>query len=257
MASGEADSRRPTAAAEVADQDHPLWPALRLAKNRYRYISRHVRDYTCLIRKRERIDGELQEMHFLRAEVRRESPGGEQPYSVFLRFLSPARVADRRVVYVEGENEGKMLVRNGGPRFDYLRFRVAPDSRAAHRESNFPITDLGFDRVVARMIEQLEDDLRIDAAGTNTRVEFFSDVQVNQRPCLQVRVVHPRPQEGIQFYAASVYVDQELHVPIRIVGYDWPKQPGEDLPLLEEYTYLELKVNVGLDDDRFRESRLD
>ena len=46
-------------------------------------------------------------------------------------------------------------------------------------------------------------------------------------------------------------MDDELQLPIRYASYDWPAAPGQEPPLLEEYTYLNMKVNVGLTDADF------
>ncbi len=59
------------------------------------------------------------------------------------------------------------------------------------------------------------------------------------------------------FHKASLYVDDKLHVPIRLVVYDWPASDGKKPSLMEEYTYVNLKLNVGLSDADFSESKLD
>jgi hypothetical protein len=40
-------------------------------------------------------------------------------------------------------------------------------------------------------------------------------------------------------------------VPIRYAAYLWPQNPGEQPPLEEEYTYLNLKVNNNFTDADF------
>ncbi len=40
----------------------------------------------------------------------------------------------------------------------------------------------------------------------------------------------------------------ELNVPIRYESYDWPTEKGGEPILVEEYTYLNLKLNNGLTD---------
>jgi hypothetical protein len=35
----------------------------------------------------------------------------------------------------------------------------------------------------------------------------------------------------------------ELNLPVRFDAYDWPKAPGEQPELAEEYTYLDVKLN--------------
>ena len=48
-----------------------------------------------------------------------------------------------------------------------------------------------------------------------------------------------------------VFIDQELGLPIRFEAFDWPKHPGSEPELIEEYSYMHLKLNVGLRDIDF------
>ena len=50
---------------------------------------------------------------------------------------------------------------------------------------------------------------------------------------------------------ARIYLDDQLNLPIRYEAYDWPDQPGDKPVLLEEYTYVNLKINQGLTDADF------
>jgi hypothetical protein len=50
---------------------------------------------------------------------------------------------------------------------------------------------------------------------------------------------------------ARIYVDDELQLPIRFEAYDWPTQQGAEPQLIEEYTYMNLKVNQGFTDADF------
>ena len=52
-------------------------------------------------------------------------------------------------------------------------------------------------------------------------------------------------------------MDDELHVPIRLTVHDWPEKEGDDPPLIEEYTYVDLRLNVGLSDSDFSRDTLD
>jgi hypothetical protein len=43
-----------------------------------------------------------------------------------------------------------------------------------------------------------------------------------------------------------VFIDDELQVPIRYAAYGWPETEGGKPTLEEEYTYLDVALNVGL-----------
>ena len=150
-----------------------------------------------------------------------------------------------------------MLVRNGGSRFNYLTFRLEPTSAAVLRESRYPITELGLDVFMERLIEQTLSDIRNDPEGENSRLTFFHQASINKRPCLHIQVVHPKRANNLSCHLANIYIDSELHMPIRIETYDWPKE-GDDKPILEEeFTFTRLQLNVGLSDADFGPSVLD
>ncbi len=248
--------------ATVKDDEfrHPLAWTLRYATSRSDYIRKHIRDYSCRLIKRERIDGELQGYQFAQAQVRceqRRDGKVVQPMAVFIQFLAPARLKGRRVLYVDGENDGMMLVRKGGGALNYLKLKIDPNSATARRDSNYPITDIGFDKIIERLIQLAKDDIEHDPTATNTQVSHFLDAKVNDRVCTHIRVVHPERGEGIVFHRASLYIDDELHVPIRLVVYDWPDGEGQEPPLIEEYTYVDLRINVGLTDADFSKEKLE
>ena len=42
-----------------------------------------------------------------------------------------------------------------------------------------------------------------------------------------IRITHPQQRDGLQFFQANMYVDSQLHVPVRIDAYGWPEQSGQ------------------------------
>ena len=64
-------------------------------------------------------------------------------------------------------------------------------------------------------------------------------------------MLHPQPDPALEFSEANVFVDDELHVPIRVEASLWARSPGDAKPLLFEYTYTDLRLNVGVTDDDF------
>jgi hypothetical protein len=61
-----------------------------------------------------------------------------------------------------------------------------------------------------------------------------------------IESIHPHRQARFFFHKVRVFIDSELNLPIRFEGYDWPKRPGTPAELVEEYSYIDLKLNVGL-----------
>ncbi len=247
-------------AEKTAEFVHPLMWTVDFAKSRSDYIRRTVRDYSCRLIKRERIDGELQPYQLARLKVRSEQRlDGEiiKPMAVFIQFLGPSRLKDRRVLYIDGQNDGQALVRKGGSVLKHLQLSIDPHGSAAKRESNYPITDVGFDKFVDRLIQRANDDIARDPTAENTKVSYFRNAKVGDRKCLHIRVVHPRPGNDMEFHIASLYVDNELQVPTKLAVYGWPEFEGDQPPVNEEYTYVDLRLNVGLADTNFSETALE
>ena len=116
---------------EPAAGKHPLAPLLEDARQGLQRIQNEVRDYSCVLVKRERIDGRLMPREMMTVKVRHEQLEGDRvvvPFSVYLRFSDPEEVEGREVLYVEAQNDGKMIVRKGGRRLANLTLAVSPDS---------------------------------------------------------------------------------------------------------------------------------
>jgi hypothetical protein len=149
-----------------------------------------------------------------------------------------------------------MLVRKGGKRFSYAVLRIEPDGESARRESLLPITELGFGRLLDRQIAVLKVHAQVDHSGENTEVRHIKEAKINGRRCEVVRVRHPLRQPGLTFHQANVFIDAELHLPVRIDASDWPATPGGECPLLAEYTYTNVQLNVNFPEATFDEPRL-
>jgi hypothetical protein len=52
-----------------------------------------------------------------------------------------------------------------------------------------------------------------------------------------------------------VFLDKTLDLPVRYEAYTWPTTPGGKPELLECYTFLNLKVNTGLQAQNFDPQR--
>jgi hypothetical protein len=254
-----AEALRPNVAAPRPAAQHPLDWVLKFAHEEQAYLQRTVRDFTCRVTKRERIEGELQDYRYIDMWVREQSnagAAGTQPPSVLLEFLGPSEIEGRKVLFVAGRNDDRLLVRKGGRRFGYVVTDLDPESAVVKQESLMPITEIGFSQVLDRTIRTLEQDVAADPRGDNTIVEHITTATINGRPCHMLRITHPRRRDGLQFFSASVSIDSELHVPVRFDVYGWPEKAGQDPPLESEFTYTDVTLNAGLDDATFAPARL-
>lgn len=243
--------------AEIAE-DHPLRRLIEIATEREKSIRRSIRDYSCRIIKRERIGIAMQEYRFIDAKVRLAQNDGEEskPLAIYLKFLRPSDIAGRSVVFVQGRNDDQLIVRRGGRRFPDIVREIDPTGNLAMKESTFDIRHMGIADMVSEITQHLREDMTADPTGDNTELQLFQDARINGRGCTHVRIRHPERQKGLKFHLVNIYVDDELHLPVRIEAYDWPLSSGSAPRLLGEFTYTDVKINVGLTDSDFHPDRV-
>ncbi|MCA9137577.1 MAG: DUF1571 domain-containing protein [Planctomycetales bacterium] len=231
-------------------KSHPLAPTLRIADEGYQRIVNEIRDYTCVMTKRERIRGQLQAPETFFAKVRHrqvDDGNGSLPFALYIKFEHPASIRDREVLFVNRDADSKLLVRKGGQRLAFLTLAVDPHSPMVMSGSRYPITEFGIKRLVERMIVLGKKDLEYAECDVN----IHSGATFEDHDCTRIEVTHPIKRDYFQYHLVRVYIDNELGLPIRFESYDWP-DAGSDRPLLkEEYTYRDVQLNVGLTDEDF------
>jgi hypothetical protein len=194
-----------------------------------------VNDYTCTFYKRERIDGKLTSAHIMEMKAR------TSPHSLYFKFVQPK--AGREAIYVKGRNQGKVVAHDVGlGKFFAGTMHLDPLGTMAMEENRHPVTEAGIGNLIDTVVDRWNLELRPGV----TQVVIHPQARVGDRRCLMVETVHPDRTDDLFFYAVKLYIDQELGLPIRFEGYDWPKGVGKAPELVEEYTYTDLKVNVGL-----------
>ncbi len=230
-------------------QPHSLDPALRLAYDGLKHIKDNVRDYSATIVKRERINGELTEQEFMEAKVRERKMDGDRivvPLSVYFKYLAPKEKKGQEVIWVEGQNNGKLIGHGTGVQ-SFVKVHLDPNGWFAMRGNRYPISEIGIQHLTEELIEKGERDRKRDAC----EVQFFKNAKINGRVCTLLQVTHPVPREYFDFHIAQIFIDDELQVPIRYAAYLWPTTPGGKPTLEEEYTYMNMKLNIGLTDADF------
>ena len=224
-------------------KQHPLVPALEMAYKTKQNIETNLKDYSAIVVKHERIDGVLGDEEKAFIKVR------EQPFSVYMGFISPDKVKGQECMYIDGANNNEMFAHAppGTLRGKFGTVQISPTSAIAMKDQRYPITELGVANLTKRLIEVGEHDKQYGECD----VKFFQGAKVNGRECTVIQVTHPVPRRSFLFHMARIYVDDQLGIPIRYEAYDWPAQPGGPPVLLEEYTYMNLKINQGLTDADF------
>ena len=223
---------------------HPLDPVLKLAEQIKLRIESDVVDYTATITKRERIRGKLNDEETMEAKIRQSRPNASTPipFAVYLKFIQPSSSAGREVIWVDGQNDGDLLS------YQFrIPVKIAPTGTIAMMGNKYSITEIGIQRMVEKLIEKGQRDRELG----DCRVEIFEHQEVDGRDCKLIQVTHPDHDKRFDFHIAQIYIDSQLNLPIRYAAYLWPDQPSSAPPLEEEYTYKNLKINVGLSDKDF------
>ena len=219
--------------------EHPLMPALTWAYNGLGNVEK-IQDYSATVVKKERIEGKLKEYEHLFVKVR------HNPFSVYLYFITDPK--GQEVIYIDGQNDGKMWAHTTGIKDKLVgTVKLKPDDPIAMKDQRYPLTEIGILNLTKRLVQVAEQDIKYGEC----EVKFLKNAKINNRNCTCIQVTHPVPRRNFLFHLARIFVDDDLNLPIRYESWDWPKEPGAKPELIEEYTYLNLKLNNGFTDSDF------
>ncbi|MDO4570869.1 MAG: DUF1571 domain-containing protein [Planctomycetia bacterium] len=217
----------------------PLMAPIRWAKAGARHIQAEIRDYSCRIVKRERINGVLGREETIFAKVRHE------PFSVYMKFEAPRRFRGREVIYVEGKNDGLLAVHGVGLEALAGTLNISPTGRQAMKNNLHPITEFGILNLARRLAQTGEENLHRASYSVT-----YAECKLNGQECVCVEVLNSDPHEDALFHKAHVFVDVKRNFPVKYVAWGWPNSAGE-LPVLEEYTYVDIQTNQNFSDFDF------
>src|SRR5262245_11928180 len=166
-----------------------------------------IRDYTALFFKRERIKGTLLpleqiELHF------------QEPFKIYMAWRQPH--AGRVVVYIEGENDDKMLVKPGGV-LGFVHLTLDPTSTLAIRQAHHTIREAGLQKTIALLMREYKRGMR---EGQMT-LSFQGYGEVDGRPAYHlVFVCHADRRSGYYAQRGALWIDSEYFLPTQISLYD-------------------------------------
>lgn len=243
-----------SARAATPPGEHPLDPVLKLAEEGLERVRKEIDDYTCTMIRRERIKGKLSEYNYMEAAIRNRKTDKDGkvlvPLSAHLKFTKPSSLKGREVVWVEGKNNGKMWVKEPLLLGASIPVWINPTGSLAMAECKYPITDIGLENLLAKLLERGKKDRDRDRPE-ECEVKTLKNVKVEGRSCSMISIRHPKQRPEYDYYLAQVFIDDEYQLPTRYAAYNFPEKEGEDPLVEEEYTYLDMEFNVGLDDKYF------
>lgn len=204
---------------------------------------KEVSDYTGRLTKQERYKGNLLPEEVMAVKIR------EEPFSVYIRHLSPESKNGQEAIYVEGQNDGKLVAHAVGAGAFLGTIKLDPNGWLAMMDNLHPITDIGLRNLVRQLLEMA--DKKRDYF-LKCKITIIEDGELNGRPCRILDLRSPQPAADFRMAIARIYFDKEWQVPVRYEAFDFP--PGDDQGepiLMERYTWSDLKFNVGLTDRDF------
>jgi hypothetical protein len=227
---------------------HRVEDVLRFAREGLQHIDAEVKDYTCTLVRRERINGEWPEYYQrIEAKVRHEQRVDNEvvtPFALFLEFRNPRRMEGRQVIYVADKWHGDLVARRGGLRTPNMTVQLDPESPLAMDGNRYPITEFGIRKLADKLIQFMENELDLE----DCEVKVFKNAKLEGRPCTHFQVSEKTRRPNSRFRMARVLVDNEYKVPVYYAAFGWGAT-DEDAPVpLEEYAYINFKMNVGLTD---------
>lgn len=232
-----AEDERISTAIRIGGTSHPLAPGLRLAVESRRALD-SVQDYSASFFKQELV-GKTRVNHQLSLKIR------ETPFSAYLRYENPHK--GREAIYVVGRNNGKMLAHGSGIEAIVGTLELDPASDRALEESRYPVTNIGMRNLLELTIAQWNSELNAPAPN----VRYFPNAKVGNVECRVFESSYAQKHKGLKFHMTRLYVDKKTSFPVRVEQFDFPTKAGAQPVILEQYTYLNVKPNMGLRDIDF------
>jgi hypothetical protein len=209
-----------------------------------RRYSRSVKGYECKLRKQERLEGNLQLPELMLVRFR------EEPFSVFLEWEKGERLA-RRVLFVKGENNDKLLVKPAGVLAVAGIVERDPEGPDARKSGRYPLTEFGIRIGTLRTREswaeaRKEGSLKVEYLGEK-RIKELDD-----RLCYVLKRTGYRKAEadGFTETEATLYFDKETWLQVGSV------LKGDKGELLGEYLFRDIKLNPEFKPEDFKREGL-
>jgi hypothetical protein len=202
---------------------------------------RGVADYTAVFAKTELIDKRT-------TRRKMDMKFRSEPFSVYFECHSKLD-PPREVIYVAGANDGYLVLHEAGLKAVIGTVMLKPDDARIMEENRYPITDAGLAKMIEIILAIWEQEKDVDA--DRVEVKFLSPETVGGVECEGVEVTHPQSLPGLKFHQTRLFFDRQTKLPAQLEQFGWPEKPGAKPPIVEKYSYSDVKPNVGLTDADF------
>lgn len=233
VVAGNLFAERTQLAAQAAetDENHPLTPALHLATDSLRSLD-DLNDYQATFIKSELIGKNL--VHSRMALKLRE-----EPFSVYLKFLSPH--AGREVIYVKGRNNDYLQVHDVGFASLAGTLSLDPKGGMAMDGNRYPVSSIGMRIMLVKLVDTWLAERHLEGLTVN----IFPNMRIGNLSCKAVEVSHSQRPPEARFQMTRLYLHGETGWPVRVQAYNFPGRRDKEAPLAEDYMYADINANNG------------
>jgi hypothetical protein len=208
----------------------------------HRYHKDVHEGYRLTFHKKERINGKLNDSEEIEVAFR------EKPHSVMFRWTEGARKA-AACLYVEGENDDKLLVRPTGLGRLAGVVKRDPEGDDAKKSGRYSLKQFGLKNATLRALASW----KTSKAEDNLHVEFLGRQKVKEageRVCwvLKRSKYHKPENDGV--IESTLYFDADSWLQVGSV------LRGADDKLIGEYYFRDIQLNPKFDDQQFQREAL-
>lgn len=225
---------------------------LDMASDAREHMSSTLKDYTARFVKQEvdtkGVMSEVTEIS-MRVQTRLRNDSNDAPMRVYLHFNSPESTKNREVIWASDLYDGQMAVYEpNNILVSWKTLWLDPNGFLAMQGQRYPISEIGLVKLVEKLIERGEKDRdNPDISVTLTREHKFDET-----PAELIQVTRAKPSgDEEDFSSAEIIFDPEKKLILAYRSFGWAEKEGDPAPLLESYTYHDVKTNVGLSEEDF------
>ena len=208
----------------------------------HRY-NRDVHSFRLKFHKKERIGGKLNDAEEIDVCFR------DKPHSVLFRWTEGARKA-AAALYVEGENDGKLLVKPTGLGSLAGIVKRDPEGSDAKKSGRYSLKEFGLKNATLRALASWKAAKAEDAL----HVELVGEEKVKQcdgRTCWVLKRSKYVKPENDGIVETTLYVDKETWLQVGSVV------RGAGGKLIGEYYFRDIQLNPKFDDETFERKALE
>lgn len=206
-----------------------------------------IDDYTGTFQKREVVNGILLDEQTISIKCR------HRPFSVYLVWMTGD--IGREVIYIEGQNNGKMIAHDGGWKSRIPALSLPVDCTLAMRDTRYPVTTAGIVGLIDIMRGVHEQDI---LKSNVLSCEIDEHQQFDGRPCSMFTVKYRSRTDSPVYRKSVTLIDCEWRIPLHTQHFEWPATSTsekevqlDESTLIECYSFTALKMNCNLTEHDF------